>query len=120
MGRTRLAQQFLLQVVIQILADRVGLAPTDTDGEPIPAGETQSIIADDVLLLTGYIQDKALFEQLGFELIADERKPRFSSTTMETNVAGVYVAGQRIAGGPNTTRRPQARMATLKEVDYSP
>ncbi len=89
---------------IEILADRVRLAPTDADGQPIPTGKTQDIIADDVLLLTGYIQDKTLFEQLGVELIADERKPRFSSTTMETSVAGVYVAGTAIGGSQSRTR----------------
>ena len=42
---------------------------------------------DDVLLLTGYVQDTVLFEQLGVELEGDERSPKHDSRTMQTNAA---------------------------------
>ena len=54
--------------------------------------------ADFVLLLTGYEQDKSLFEQAGVALDGPRRKPRFDERTMETNVPGLYVAGTAVAG----------------------
>ncbi|HVR42002.1 MAG TPA: NAD(P)-binding domain-containing protein [Thermoanaerobaculia bacterium] len=54
--------------------------------------------ADAVLLLTGYEQDPDLFEQLGVTLEGERRAPRFDETTMETDLAGVFVAGTATAG----------------------
>lgn len=54
--------------------------------------------ADAVLLLTGYEQDKTLFEQAGVALEGPRRRPRFDERTMETNVPGLYVAGTAVAG----------------------
>ena len=53
---------------------------------------------EEILLLTGYVQDSGLFEEIGIEMVGEARKPRFNERTMETNVAGVYVAGTAIAG----------------------
>ncbi len=64
----------------------------------------QSIPADFVLLLTGYKQDQSLFEQLGIELITDDRKPKVCLKTMETNVPGIYVAGTATAGSQQRTK----------------
>ncbi len=57
-----------------------------------------------VLLLTGYIQKPDLFEQLGVELIGDDRKPMHDLKTMQTNVPGVYVAGTGSAGSQSRTK----------------
>ncbi len=54
--------------------------------------------ADFVLLLTGYEQDSTLFEAAGVALDGPQRRPRFDERTMETNVAGLYVAGTAVAG----------------------
>lgn len=64
----------------------------------------ESIEARFVLLLTGYVQKPDLFEQLGVELVGDDRKPRHDLKTMETNVAGVYVAGTGSAGSQSRTK----------------
>jgi len=76
---------------------RVHLAETDEAWAPI-AGSERTFEADDVLLLTGYEQDKTLFERLGVELVGAGGKPRHDRETMETNVPGVYVAGTAAAG----------------------
>lgn len=65
-------------------------------GQPVPA--------DFVLLLTGYQQDQSLFEQLGIELITDDRKPKICLKTMETNVPNIYVAGTATAGSQQRTK----------------
>jgi thioredoxin reductase (NADPH) len=56
------------------------------------------ITADKFLLLTGYRQDSFLYQELGIELIGEAKRPKFNSETMETNVAGVFVAGTGTAG----------------------
>jgi len=66
--------------------------------------DDQSIPADFVLLLTGYQQDQSLFEQLGIELITDDRKPKICLKTMETNVPNIYVAGTATAGSQQRTK----------------
>ncbi len=63
-----------------------------------------SIDTDFVLLLTGYEQDQSLFEQLGIQLVGDDRKPVFDLKTMETNTPGVYVAGTASAGSQQRTK----------------
>tara|TARA_R110002072_G_scaffold42064_4_gene117495 strand:+ start:54045 stop:55121 length:1077 start_codon:yes stop_codon:yes gene_type:complete len=65
---------------------------------------TTTTAADFVLLLTGYEQDQSLFEQLGIELITDDRKPKINLQTMETNVPGIYVAGTAVAGSQQRTK----------------
>lgn len=64
----------------------------------------ESIEARFVLLLTGYVQKADLFEQLGVELVGDDRKPRHDLKTMQTNVTGVYVAGTGSAGSQSRTK----------------
>jgi len=75
----------------------VRLVDVDGSGAALN-GRARAIKADDVLLLTGYRQDKTLFEQVGVELIGPGGKPRHDLHTMETNVPGVYVAGTAAAG----------------------
>lgn len=63
-------------------------------------GETLEVPADFVLMMTGYVQNPVLFEQLGVELRGDDRQPVYDPDTMETNVPGVFVAGTAVAGTP--------------------
>lgn len=56
--------------------------------------------ADFVLIMSGYVQNPTLFEQLGVELSGDDRHPVYDPDTMETNVPGVFVAGTAVAGTP--------------------
>ena len=53
---------------------------------------------DAVFLATGYRGDQRLLEQLGVELQGENRVPWFNPETMETNVAGVFLAGTIAAG----------------------
>ena len=62
----------------------------------------QQLPADAVLLLTGYLQDKSLFESAGVTLDGANRAPRLNRDTMETDVPGLYVAGTAAAGTQNT------------------
>ena len=63
------------------------------EGTEPGGGEAVEVATDFVLLLTGYEQDPDLFTQLGVTLEGEGRRPRFDPATMETDVPGVYVAG---------------------------
>lgn len=60
--------------------------------------EELQIPVDDVLLLTGYVQDKSLFRSIGIPLEGESEKPKLNSETMETSVPGVFVIGTAVAG----------------------
>jgi thioredoxin reductase (NADPH) len=53
---------------------------------------------DFVLLCTGFRPDTSLYEAAGVELVGPEKRPAHNPATMETNVAGLYVAGTTTAG----------------------
>jgi thioredoxin reductase (NADPH) len=57
-----------------------------------------SVAADFVLLLTGYVADVSLLRMAGVELVGECQSPRYDPRTMETNVAGLYVAGTATGG----------------------
>ena len=61
-------------------------------------GESKEIQAERVLILTGYVQDTTLFEQLGIELKGENRVPEFDESTMETNIPNLFLAGTAAAG----------------------
>ncbi len=48
--------------------------------------------------LTGYHPDYAFIEALGVKLDKESRKPAINPETLESNVAGVYLAGVVVAG----------------------
>ncbi len=57
---------------------------------------------DFILALTGYQPDFIFLENLGVAISNDEKRlPKYNSTTMETNVPGLYLAGV-ICGGMET------------------
>ena len=57
---------------------------------------------DFVLALTGYRPNFAFLEKLGIQLSEDEKRlPQYNQETMETNIAGLYLAGV-ICGGMET------------------
>lgn len=60
--------------------------------------QRSTIDADHVLLLTGYKQDKTLFEMAGVELVGEQRAPKLAPETMQTNVPNLYIAGTAAAG----------------------
>jgi thioredoxin reductase (NADPH) len=67
-----------------------------------PAGR-ERLSAARVLALTGYRPDFPFLERAGVRLVGVERAPDFNPETMETNRAGVYVAGT-VCGGAATSR----------------
>ena len=62
------------------------------------SGPTQEIPADFVLMLIGYEMDSSLLSMAGVELTGESRAPALNVETMETNVAGLFVAGTAAAG----------------------
>jgi thioredoxin reductase (NADPH) len=57
--------------------------------------------SDFVLLLTGYEMDSSLLEKAGIKLHGENRAPEFDTTTMQTNIPGLYVAGTAAGGTQN-------------------
>ncbi|MBT2161932.1 YpdA family putative bacillithiol disulfide reductase [Zobellia barbeyronii] len=63
---------------------------------------TVSLENDFVLALTGYMPNFEFLTNMGVKLSDDEKKlPQYNPETMETNVAGIYLAGV-ICGGMET------------------
>ncbi len=61
-------------------------------------GRQESLPADRVYALTGYHPDFDLFRRIGIALDAETDRPQCDPTTLETNVAGVHMAGSITAG----------------------
>jgi len=61
-------------------------------------GEVFRQRAERVLLLTGYEQEKGLFESLGLTVEGEEKSPVLNQKTMESSIADVFVIGTAIAG----------------------
>lgn len=80
-------------VVHDIAPDHVVLSPA-----PNTTGRAINLPIDFVLLMTGYRADMSLAVMAGVGLHGDERIPAFNSETMETDIAGIYVAGTAVAG----------------------
>ncbi len=62
-----------------------------------PAGDVR-LKNDFVFALTGYHPDYQFLRGLGVQLTDEECRPIVNQETLETNVAGVYVAGVIVAG----------------------
>jgi len=63
--------------------------------------EIQEIENDFVLAMTGYLPNFEFLRNSGIELQGDCLKPFYKENTMETNVAGLYLAGV-VCGGKDT------------------
>ena len=75
----------------------VTLARVD-ENERVDEDDTTRLACDFVLLMTGYEQDKSLFEMAGVTLDGENRAPWYDPQTMETDAPGVFVAGTAAAG----------------------
>lgn len=58
----------------------------------------QELAAKQVFALTGYHPDYDFIEALGVRLDPESRRPSLDSNTLESNVAGIYLAGVVVAG----------------------
>jgi thioredoxin reductase (NADPH) len=61
-------------------------------------GDTIEVPNDFVLVTAGFEPDNSLYESIGVQQSVDGEVPQYHEDTMETNVAGVYVAGTTSAG----------------------
>ena len=61
------------------------------------AGTRETVAADAVFLLTGYLADLDFLRGCGIA-VADNNVPRHNPETFETNVPGLYLAGAVVAG----------------------
>jgi thioredoxin reductase (NADPH) len=63
--------------------------------------QTKRIAAKQVFALTGYHPDFSFIEGLGVRLDPESRRPALDPNTLESNVAGIYLAGV-VTGGRHT------------------
>ncbi len=85
--------------VTRIAPEGVHLAPASGEG-----GAPRILEADDVLLLTGYVQDRTLMDQLGVGARGEDARPIYNADTMETDAPGVYVLGTACGGSQRRAR----------------
>lgn len=75
-----------------------GIKPKSVVLRAEDGGAKQEIPNDFVLALTGWRADHTLLKGLGVEINSVTAIPEHDKTTMETNVAGLYIAGVMAAG----------------------
>ena len=80
----------------------VEIRPTEVVVEPSSAGPADAgrdtLPADAVFLLTGYLADLELLEACGVAVDPVTHAPQHDAETYETNVPGLYLAGSVVAG----------------------
>lgn len=65
-------------------------------------GAEETLHADRVFALTGFLPDFDLFRRIGIQLEPGTELPSLDPVTQETNVPGVYMAGSIVAGRFNS------------------
>ena len=80
---------YFATVVEEIMIDSVRLRTPDGN---------LTLKNDFVFAMTGYHPDFAFLEALGIRLTGADRTPAFDPKTLESNVAGIYLAGVVVAG----------------------
>jgi thioredoxin reductase (NADPH) len=66
-------------------------------------GETQVLVSDKVLLLSGYSPKQELLQSAGVPIDARNRKPEIDAQTFETSLKGLFVAGSAVSGAETRT-----------------
>ena len=82
-------QAYFNSSVREITADTVSIETPDSVLE---------IKNDFVFALTGYHPDYDLLRSIGIDLLGEQNRPACDPQTLESNVAGVYIAGVILAG----------------------
>jgi thioredoxin reductase (NADPH) len=84
------------QVTAHFHAQVVEITP---DAIVIETAEGRKTLANDfVFALTGYHPDFGFLERLGVECVGVDRMPACHAGTLESNIAGIYLAGVVVAG----------------------
>lgn len=73
------------------------------DIKNLKTGESKSIEADFIFLMTGYRPDARFLQQAGIRLHGENLIPEADPDTYETNIRGIYMAGS-IIGGEETAK----------------
>ena len=76
----------------------VEIRPTEIEVRDTVTGQTSTIPAEAVLLLTGYHADPEFLRRAGVEVNANTAVPKHDPETFETNVPNLFVAGGQLAG----------------------
>ncbi len=74
------------------------VAPGKITVENTVTGEEDSLPADFVFLLTGYLPDEHLLRRCGVRLDEETKVPEYDPLTFQTNVEGLYLCGTVMAG----------------------
>jgi thioredoxin reductase (NADPH) len=82
--------------VTHITADTVEI-------EHLQTGAKQQIPADFVFLMTGYRPDAEFLQKIGIRLKGSAYIPELDTSTYETNIKGIYMAGS-VVGGEETAK----------------
>ena len=61
-------------------------------------GQTRKIPSKQVFALTGYHPDYTFIESLGVKLDSESKRPQLNPKTLESNIAGIHLAGVVIGG----------------------
>lgn len=64
----------------------------------VDGGEEQKIKNDFVFAMTGYHPDHSFLQKMGIQIDPSTGRPHFNPDTMETNMAGIFIAGCIAAG----------------------
>jgi thioredoxin reductase (NADPH) len=83
--------------VVEFTPDGAEMAPTGEDHDPLAAGRFH-LRADFALVLIGFEADIELPRRAGVTFATPTSPPKLNPDTMETNVAGLYIAGTAAAG----------------------
>jgi bacillithiol disulfide reductase len=76
----------------------VEIRPTEVEVLDTATGQTSTLPADAVLLLTGYHADAEFLRRAGVEVNAQTLVPKHDPETFETNVPNLFIAGGQLAG----------------------
>jgi thioredoxin reductase (NADPH) len=86
------------QVIAHFNSVVTEITPTTIRLQHLQTKKRQELPNDFVFALTGYHTDNQFLRALGIEIDKTTLKPSFDAQTLESNVAGVYLAGVVIAG----------------------
>ena len=92
----------------------VEIRPTEIAVRDTATGESSTIPAESVLLLTGYHADPEFLRRAGVEVNAETAVPKHDPETFETNVPNLFVAGGQVAGKKNRNRVHRERAVSRR------